>query len=235
MFSSWSDFFGAVSDGCLDFGEFSQRISNFYYAITKTSDIESIWDAFSNAFLPIQALVTVIVLAACLGLAFFGQKVMPVLKFVVLFIVGFILGVYLIPPAIEGVIHIPTWICGMLLALVVAVLYKFLYIGLLSVAIAYSVYTVCYSGFYFSEITEISIPLVIICIIISISAVAVSLYFLRYIEMGLTAFLGAYFFLLAFRTMLLGGASASPALTVIIVLIISAPAVFVQYKMRKVY
>ena len=241
MFGSWYEFWGAWADGCLEFGEFWQWLSNLYYALTKTPDIETIWQAFMSFLSPFSVIVPYVVLALCLALAFFGQKLMPVVKFLAFFIIGFVLGVYYFPPLIAGTIALPGWVCGIIMALVVSVLYNFLYVGIFAIAVTYSAYTVCYSGFNFMEITEINVPLVIICAIIAISTLVIAFFFLKYIEMGVTSVVGAYLFTFYFRTMVfdyksLPAFATSPWVAAfILTIIIAVPAFIVQFKMRKSY
>ena len=241
MFGSWNAFWGAWADGCLEFGEFWQWLSNLYYALTKTPDIETIWSAFMAFLSPFSVIVPYIVLALCLVLAFFGQKLMPVVKFLAFFIIGFVLGVYYFPPLLEGTINLPGWVCGLIMALIVSVLYQFLYIGVFAIAVSYSVYTVCYSGFNFMEITEINVPLVVVCALIAVSALIIGFFFLKYIEMGVTSVVGAYLFTFYFRTMLFdykslpAFATAPWVAAFVLTIIIAIPAFIVQFKTRKVY
>lgn len=243
MLGSFSDFLNSLSDGCFDFSELWKWVSDLYYDITKTSDIKAIWDALMEFLEPMYFLVVLLTLAFCLSLSFFGQRLMPVLKFIALFVVGFVLGVYYFPPALDGLIEIPDWLCGLLLALVVSVLYRILYAGFVTLAVAYCTYTVCYSGFFIAQggDEKVSIPLVIFSTVIAILSVIISFYFLKYIEMVATAIIGAYLFSFYLRIFIFNY-KALPAFesdpwvaAFIITLVIALPAFFVQFKLRKNY
>ncbi len=241
MFGSWNDFWNAWADGCLDFAEFWHWLSNLYYAITQTPDIKAIWSSIMSVLSPIYVIVPYVVLALCLCLAFFGQKIMPVVKFIAFFVLGFVLGVYYLPPVLSGVINVPGWLCGVILALVVSVVYHFLYVGIVAVVVTYCAYTVCYMGFNFTSSSTVNVVLVILSVCIAIMATVVAFFFLKYIEMGVTAVVGAYLFTFYFRTMLFDYkslptfASAPWVAAFILTILISIPAFIVQFRMRKRY
>ena len=166
---------------------------------------------------------------------------MPIVKFLAFFIVGFVLGVYYLPPVLSGIINIPDWLCGIILALVISVIYNFLYYGVVAIVVAYCAYTVCYSGFSYATSDKLNVPLVIISVFIAISATVVAFTFIKYIEMGVTAVVGSYLFTFYFRTMIFDYkslptfASAPWVAAFVLTILISIPAFLVQFKMRKRY
>ena len=241
MYASFGEFFAALKEARFGFGAFWQWVTDLYYSMTANPDIAKVWDGLMNLIQPIYAAVPYILILLSLIVAFFGKKVMPVLKFVFFFVIGFALGVHFITPLLGRVVTVPGWVCGLVIAVVSAVVYRFLYMASYAIACLYSVYILFYSGFYISPVIEHTTARALFCL--GIAAVAVILAFMlrKYLEMLGTAMLGGYLVAVIFRGFIfdyrqLSFLAATPKVgAFLIAFLIGIPAALFQYKKRRKY
>ena len=241
MFESILAFFKALIQGEFGFYELWEYFVNLYYSVTKAPDIMNIWAALMRFISPFYAAVPYILIALCLVMAFFGKKLMPVLKFLGCFFVGFVCGVYFIGPLLMPIINVPPWICGLVLAIIASVLYRFIYYAAYAVCCTYCVYVLCYMGFYMREGAEHTSSKSIVCLAIALGVTIVAFIFRKYIEMAGTAFLGGYLVSYTIRCMIydykaLDWLQETPWVGAgVITLLIALPAFIFQYKTRQRY
>ncbi len=241
MYASFGEFFVALKEARFGFGAFWQWVTDLYYSMTVNPDIAVVWNWLMNLIRPIYAVVPYVLILLSLSISFFGRKMMPVLKFVFFFVIGFALGVHFITPLLGRVVAVPGWVCGLVIGVVSAVIYRFLYMGAYAVACLYSVYILCYSGFYISPAVEHSTGRALLCL--GISAVAVILAFMlrKYLEMLGTAMLGGYLVAVIFRGFIfdyrqLAFLASTPKVgAFLIAFLIGIPAAVFQYKKRRKY
>ena len=241
MFESISAFFQNLINGEFGFYQLWEYFVNLYYAVTKAPDIMNIWAALMKFLDPIYGAVPYIIIILCLIMAFFGKKLMPLLKFIGCFFVGFVCGVYFIGPSLMAIINVPPWVCGLVLAIIAAVLYRFIYYIAYAVAGCYCVYMLCYMGFYMREGVEHTISKSMVCLAIAVGVTVLAFVFRKYIEMAGTAFLGGYLISYTIRCMIfdykaLDWLQDTPWVgAAVITLIVSVPAFIFQYKTRRRY
>ena len=234
-------FFQALMQGEFGFYQLWEFFVNLYYSVTKAPDIMSIWDALMKVLNPIYSVVPYILIALCLVIAFFGKKILTVLKFRAAFFVGFVCGVYFIGPLLMPIINVPTWICGLVLAIIAAVLYRFLYYIAYAVSTCYCVYMLCYMGFYMREGVEHTNSRAIVCFAIALGVTVIAFVFKKYFEMAGTAVLGGYLISYIIRCMIydykaLEWLQETPWLGAgVITVVIAIPAFAFQYKTRQRY
>lgn len=241
MYASFGEFFDALKEARFGFGAFWQWVTDLYYSMTVNSDIAKIWNGLMNLIRPIYVVIPIILIIFAVLVALFGRKMMPVLKFFFFLVIGFALGVYFITPLVSRIISVPGWVCGLVIGVVSAVLYRFLYLAFYSIACLYSVYILCYSGFYISPTIEHSTGRALLCLGISAVAVILAIMLRKYIEMFGTAMLGGYLVALVFRSFifdyrLLPFLAATPKIgAFVIAFLIGVPATVFQYKKRRRY
>ncbi len=182
-----------LKDGVFGFDVVIKAIVDLYYSIAQNETVKFIWDWLANLLGDHSALVCTVIALFCVAVAFFGQKMMGFLRFVALFIVGFGLGVQLLAPLIPEKIQIPAWIVGLVVAIVGAVLSRFIYFGVYAVVGLYSIYTLCYHGLYITSFDFVTKGNPIISVIVAVVVVVLLFIFRKYVEMALTAGLGGWF------------------------------------------
>lgn len=240
MFESFWEFFTAVKQADFGFYELWEFFVNLYYSISKVPEMVDIWSGFRGSIDPFFGAVPYILIVLALVVAFFGKKIMPVLKFIGCAFVGFFVGLYFIHPLITELIAIPAWVTGIVISIIAAVLYRFLYVGAYAIGLGYCAYILFYSGFYLrGENVEHTVAKAVVCLAIAVGVVVVAFIFRKYIEMAGTAILGGYLVSYIIRCMIydykaLDFLQATPwAAAAVITLVIAIPAFIVQYKTRK--
>ncbi len=241
VFSNFAEFFVCVKEAQFTFGVVWNYIVSFYYALTTDPSISAVWNGAMEWLRPVGVMFALVLVAIFLVIALFGQRLFSVLKFIGFFIVGFALGTYLLAPLLPPEITIPDWIVGIVVALIAAVLSRFLYFLVYIVFVGYSTYVLTYYGFYLQLDVMYSNSRMVVCIIASIVAIVLALIFKKYIEMAATAAFGAWCAILVFVNHvynfttwgMFGGQSWIGVLvgTIVVGLI----GLFVQYKTRRRY
>jgi hypothetical protein len=146
-----------------------------------------------------RILLISLLIVVCLGVAFFGKKIIGIIKFCFFFVLGFVVGTHYLAPLLPSEIDIPAWIIGVVLALIAAVLYRFLYIICYIVTVGYGSYVFAYYGFFMNSDATYSSGRATACLVIAIVFLVIALIFRKYVEMAITAFLGSWCAVLLFR------------------------------------
>lgn len=241
MFETFAEFFEALWQGELTplmilewvFGVFASGIT-----IDGVSQIHSALIGFVD---PVYGLLPYIFIFLSLIVAFFGKKILGILKFLAIFVTGFIFGAYFITPVFADLISVPSWVWGLVIGIVAAVLYRFVYYTLYGVSMVYIVYVLCYTGFTLSPLAENSSSRAVICLGIALVVALILYVLMRYIEMMGTAILGGYLVYLTVDLMLvdfdsLEFISAAPWVApLVIIFVVALPGFMVQFKTRKRY
>ena len=240
MFGSVGEFFSALVEARLDFAPLWQLISDTYYAIAANPDMQSVWSAVMRLLEPVGGALPYILLLLSFAVAFFGKKIIALIKFVFFFILGFSLGLHFITPWIADTIAAPGWVCGLVIAIVAATLYRTVYMLAYILAGTYCLYMVFYNGFYAIPRPEFSSYRAVISLVFVLIAVMLTLLVRKYIEMLGTSVLGGYFVALVLRAFLFDYRevflSATPRLaTFVITFVIAIPAFIVQFRTRRKY
>ena len=170
-----------------------------FMSIKENPDIAAIWDSLMHWIYSARVLLITILIVACLGVAFFGKKIIGVIKFCFFFVVGFAVGTHYLAPLLPSEIDIPAWIIGVVVALIAAVLYRFLYIILYTVTIGYGAYVFAYYGFFVRNDAVYSNGRAAACLVVALVFLIIALAFRKYIEMIITSFLGSWCAVLLFR------------------------------------
>ncbi len=241
MFSNFSEFLVCLREAKFTFGVIWDYIVSLYYAVTENPSVSVVWNGIMDGFRPVSIMFMLVIVAVCLVVALFGQKLLPILKFCAFFVAGFALGTHLLSPLLPPEVNIPDWIVGIVVALIAAVLSRFLYIILYVTVVGYGTYVLAYYGFYLQLDAMYSNSRMVVCIIASLVAIVLSLVFRKYIQMVGTAVLGAWCatwvfanYVYNFTAWSLFGGNAWVGILVGTV-IISLLGTFVQFKTRRRY
>jgi len=239
---SLMEFFMSVKEAEFGFYEIWEYVVNLYYSISQLPEMVEIWNGFRSFIDPFYSVVPYILIVLALIVAFFGKKIIGLIKFVACAFVGFFAGMYFVHPLITDLITIPSWITGIVVAIVAAVLYRFLYLAAYAIGFGYCAYILCYTGFYLrgEEVVHTD-SMAIVCLAIAVGVVVLLFIFRKYVEMLGTAILGGYLVSYIIRCMIydykaLEFVQAAPwAAAAVITAVIAIPAFLVQYKTRRRY
>ncbi len=192
MFESFGAFFEALWQAKFGFFELWAWLCEIYQAAINMTGVVEIRSAIDAFLLPTMPYIPYILILLCALVAFLGKKLMPVIKFLGFFFLGFIFGAHFITPLLEGLIAIPAWVYGLAIGIICAVLYRFIYYALYTLFIVYSVYIICYTGFTLQPETAHSSSKAITCLVVAVVIAVLALIFRKYVEMVGTALLGGY-------------------------------------------
>lgn len=192
MVTSFSDFIDHLIGARFSFEYLWEQIVSLYDSVRSNPDILSIWDSLCDFTSYISAFIPYILMAAGIVVALFGKKMGGFLKFLGFFIVGFALGVHFLAPVIPEEVPIPAWVIGLVVAIVAAVLSKFLFVATYSAAVLYSVYRLCYHGFFFDSQTEFSTGKAITALAVAAIVLVLTLVLFKFTEMLIFSSFGAF-------------------------------------------
>ena len=241
MYESFADFFTALWHADFGFGKLWEFLSGIYTSAVEMPGVVEIKTAIGGFLSPAAPYLPFILIALSIVIAFVGKKIISPLKFIAFFFFGFIAGAHFITPVLEELIAMPSWLCGFVIAIVSAVLYRFVYYVLYTLFFLYSTYIICYTGFTLQPQTEHSSSKAITCLAVAVAVVVLAFIFKKYVEMAGTAFLGGYFVFLIINGMLIDFSSLeffayTPwVMPLVITLVVAIPGVVVQFKSRKRY
>jgi hypothetical protein len=237
---SFLEFFNTLKNAEFTFGSIIDWILSIFRSVPLDPDNAYIWQFIKDSYNSYLLVSSIIAICLAVAIAFFGQKMTGILKFCFFFAVGFSVGVRYLAPIIPESINIKSWIIGLVVAVVVAVLYKYLYYLLLIAAVGYSVYRLAFTVFM-TQSPDFSFMRCAVCLSISAVFVIIALIFNKWLERLLTSFLGGYLVAVAFNYGIYRFTSL-PFLdgiewvgTLVIGAVIAIPAFIVQVKKREVY
>ena len=190
---SLTELFELIKDAAYNFGDIAFLVSEFFNNMMADPHVAVLKDIMWGYISFLEPFLPFILIALYAVLACFGKKIFGILRFLAFFVVGFALGVYLLSPLVLSVIPtLPTWIIGVVVGIIAAVLSKLLYVIALAAAVGYSVYLVCFRGEILSALTSFTAGNYIYSL--AVAAVFIVLVFIlrKYVEMVGTAMLGGF-------------------------------------------
>ena len=224
------EFFSKVISGDFCFDALKESIIRFNETVATHPDMTFL----SNFFNSLAGVMPYVTIAIMFLFLFFGKKLLPQIKFVCSFFVGFGLGVYLLAPTVDGIISgVPAWVSGLVIALLLLAINRLFYFLFFISAAFFTSFVLLNSFLNFGALLLLSVAAV---------GVIIALIFKKYAEMLGTAFLGAFIMLkeinsslLAFNTEINLGSAFSIELLSVIAVIIGVIGFIVQIKTRKRY
>ena len=235
QFNSFSEFIEYLARAQFGFETIWKGLVDLYYSVTQNPDIESMWSALMQALAPVMSWMSVIFIVVGAVVGLFGKKMFFVLKFAACFLLGFIVGVHFLSPVMPESIPISAWIIGLVMAVIFAVLFKFVYIAIYSVAILYSVYRLCYYGFFLIEAPEFSLGKLVFSLVVASIVLIVSFILYSPVEMLITSFLGSWFFIGGAISLFSDLSETSWVLELILITIVAVGAFIFQVRTRRRY
>lgn len=185
-------FFSNLRDARWGFGQIIEYFRGLNGAVKANEHIAGLLEKFYGALEVLGGFLPYVILAVYLIGCFFGKKVLNTCKFISCFIIGYGCGVAFVSPLLDKVVSIPSWISGLVIAIVAAVFFKIIYVLALIAVSGYGVYLLAYSGTALSFVTQFSQGSWIISAIAAVVAVVLVLSLRKFVEMIGTAFAGSY-------------------------------------------
>lgn len=192
MFTNFSEFLVCVKEARFTFDVIWQWITSIFKAITENPDVQAVWNALASLIAPIYTSFIVIAIICCLLSVFFGRKIIGVIKFFVFFVLGFFLATHFLAPVLPSGMHIPPWLIGLVVALIAAILSKFIYTLFYLIFFSYGTYAMIFFVLLLNPAETYTDTKAIVCLVISIVVTILALVFRKYIEMLATSVLGSW-------------------------------------------
>ena len=186
------EFFTAIANGSVDFASigafFRTCIDNF----NANEHLLGIWTAIRAFCDSLGIALIVILFSLCIAMMLFGKKLIAVLRFVFFTVLGYVVGVLLVSPLINTIFALPELVSGLVVAIVSAVLSKYLYHAFVMIALGFSAFTFFFTDSVLSGFaTEGQLT---VCIIIGAVIAVLALIFHKVTAMLLTSACGSYCF-----------------------------------------
>ena len=198
MVTSFSDFINHLIGARFSFTFVWELLVDLYNSILANENVISVWNTVTSFVSQFAWVLPYILMASGLIIAFFGKKMSGFLKFIGFFAVGFALGIHFLVPILPPEVPIPNWVIGIVTALVTAVLSKFLFVASCSVSLLYSVYRLCYHGFFLDHEPEFSSGKAVTALAIAVIILIITLVLFKFVEMAMFSALGAWMATLGF-------------------------------------
>ena len=185
-------FFGSIADGTMNFTAIANYILGYVYKLWANEHLMWLWGLVKGFLCKLGAFLPVLLLALAAVEICFGKKLLGVQRFIACALGGYIVGVLTVSPLINQVFLLPAYVSGIVVAIVAAILSRYIYYVLLAVASGYSVFLI----FYNNPFLPFALPTVgnlVVCAIIAVVAIILTFVLRKYIEMLGTAALGGFF------------------------------------------
>ena len=193
MITSFSDFISYLIGARFSFSYLWELLAGLYKSITQDANVLSVWDALKNSASSFLGAIPYILMVFGLIIALFGKKMGGLLKFLGFFVIGFFLGIYFLVPVIPPEVPIAPWVIGLIIGILSAVMSKFLFVASYSIILLYSVYRLCYHGFFLDTQHEFATGKALTALAVAAIILVLTLVFFRFVEMLLFSALGAWF------------------------------------------
>lgn len=183
-------FIDSISKAKYDFWAIADFFNARLGEILGNEELMNIWNSIYGVLSPLGIIIPLLIIGFGVSVVLFGRKFISVQRFAVFFVVGYCIGVQYVSPVINNVLVLPNYISGIVIALVAAVLCKYLYFLLLGAVVFYSVYYFCFTALYLTFLRTITMGNGFISFIVASGFVALVFVFRKYVEMAGTAALG---------------------------------------------
>lgn len=190
---TFAEFFNLVKEASFTPSELASAFGEFLNNMHNDPDLFGIWEKIWGAIHVITPAVPFILLALFGVVGLFGKRIWSVLRCILYFLAGFILGTHLLGPLVVGIIpSMPPWVVGLVVAVVAAVLSKILHWVVLAVTVEYIFYYFFCGAHILRFITQYTEKQYILSLVLSAGFVVLMFFFLKYVEMALTSFAGSF-------------------------------------------
>ena len=193
MFEQIGAFFASVVHAEFTFDVIGEFFRSTFGAMAQSSSVSYIWNGITSAIsefafiIPLALIVLAILEVLC------GKRILTVQKFLFCVLVGYCVGATYISPLINQIFALPDYISGIVVAIVAAVLCKFIYVVFYVIAAGYVGYLLSFSGIYIQFLESVTKGNYFIAIVVAAVFIVLALLLRKYFEMLGTSLLGGYF------------------------------------------
>ena len=181
-------FFASIANGTLNFYVIGDFFNGYIARFAASEELMNMWNGLVGFLSKLGAAAPI---ALCAVEIFLGKKLIQIQRFLACIAVGYCVGVLSISPLINQAFLLPNYISGVVIAIVAAVLSKYVYFLALALAAGYSIFLICYTN----ACIPFPIPTagnLVVSIIVAAIVVLIMFLLLKYVEMAGTAILGGF-------------------------------------------
>ena len=186
-------FFSSVMNAQFDFTALGNFFGWYITSIKENAELLGMWEAVWQYIAPYAFVVPIALIVLSAICLFFGKKILPFIRFLACVVIGYAVGVITVSPLINSVFTLPNYVSGIVVAIVAGALSKIVYYLAITVGVGYVSYMVCMRGEILPQLTSFSKGNTIVCLIVAVIAVVLVFLLRKFLEMGATAFAGAFF------------------------------------------
>lgn len=217
---------------------FADRVNVAFHS----SDMIGIWESLLGILKPFFTFLPFVFLALAAVELLFGKKLLGIQKFLFFAFAGFVGGVVFVAPLLSGVLPLPSYISGAVIAILAAVISRYLYLFSLAGLVAYGTYYVCYAG-KISFIASMTQGNLLIGVAAGVVAMIIVFIFRKFFERVGTSFLGAFLITYIIKKAGTGGLGFDYVakfgwgniLNIVILVVLTLVGFIVQHKTRARY
>ena len=239
MLEKLGAFFAAIADGSLDFARIGEFFKTCIDAFNANAHLSGIWLAIRGFCDSLGVVLPIILSAICITVMLAGKKLIAVERFIFFTVFGYIVGVLGVSPLINKIFALPELVSGLVVAVVAAVLSKYLYHAAIMIALGYSAFVLFFTDSVFAGIgTQGQLT---VCIIIAVVVAALALIFNKIVAMLITSVLGSYLLTRVVNVFIVNYEAPEVMggkgwiLTISVAAVLSIISFIVQYKTRTRY
>ncbi len=193
MFEQIGAFFASVVHAEFTFESIGEFFRSTFGAMAQSPSVSYIWNGITSALSGISAVVPFIIILLSIVEILCGKRILNFQKFLFCVLIGYCVGATYISPLINQIFTLPDYISGAVIAIVAAVLCKFIYVLFYVLAAGYTGYLLSFSGLYIEFLAPITKGNYFIAIVIAAAFIVLALVLRKYLEMFGTSVLGGYF------------------------------------------
>lgn len=139
----------------------------------------------------IGVIFPIAIIALCIFVGLFGRRISGLVRFVLLFVIGFFAAVHFVCPMLTSVApQIPGYAVGLAAGLLAAVLSKLIYNAAYIGVIGFAVYKICFDAMLLQQLTAMTKGNMNVSLAAAAVAVLIALFLRKYLEMFITSLLG---------------------------------------------
>lgn len=135
------NFFNKFIAGEFGYGKLTEAVKNMNAEVVANEELSVVTSLFAS----FASIMPYIYMALMLVIAFWGKKLLPLIKFVSAFAVGFALGVCCVHEVVVKVVPIPAIVSGLVMAILAIIIYRLLYVIFFGALSFYGTFTLCYA------------------------------------------------------------------------------------------
>jgi hypothetical protein len=211
--------------------------TKFFDTVMADPSIAPTIEAIENFIEPLGLFIGIALVSLLLGLGFFGQRIFGFVRWVLVFMVGFLLGAGVIAPLLQTFAPaLNPLIFGLLIGLILAVLSGFIYNVVFVAVIGFDTFNICFNALYFPALVSLTKGNIVVSAVITVVAIIIALNLRKYVEMIITSGIAGIAIAFAVKSYFYDFTAIIPlapaASAVIIGLVISTVMYIYQYRNR---